>query len=296
VTPPSRLSYAVITPARNEADNLRRLAESLAAQIHAPERWIVVDDGSTDETRAWVGRLAAGRADVELVKAESAGNLDRGGRTVAAFAAGRERLDRLPDVVVKLDADITVAPDYFADLLCRFEDDATLGIASGRALELENGEWREQFLTGDNVWGAARAYRRECLELIEPFERHTGWDGVDTLKAHAHGWRTATFHDLYFRHHRLEGARHASRWGYWTEQGRMAYFMGYRPSYLLLRSLRRLLREPAALALVPAYARSAWASAPRCSDPAVLSELRGRQQLRKLPLRLLESIGRQIAS
>ena len=287
-----RLSYAVVTPARNEVANLRRLAASLAAQTHRPERWIVVDDGSTDDTRMLVQGLAAAGEKIRLFEARPDETLDRGGRTVDVFAAGVDLLQPRPDVIVKLDADISLDPGYFAELLRRFEDDPRLGIAGGSAFELENGEWREQFMTGDNVWGAARAYRRECLGQIEPLERHTGWDGVDTLKAHACGWRTATFRDLRFRHHRLEGGRHASRWSYWAEQGRMAYFMGYRPSYLLLRALRRLVGEPAALGMVPAYVSSACRRATRCSDPVVVSELRGRQQLRKLPLRLLESLGR----
>ena len=44
------LRYAVVTPARNEEDNLRRLGAALAAQTLGPGEWVVVDDGSTDAT------------------------------------------------------------------------------------------------------------------------------------------------------------------------------------------------------------------------------------------------------
>ena len=44
------LTYAVVTPARNEEANLRRLGAALAAQTLAPAEWVVVDDGSTDAT------------------------------------------------------------------------------------------------------------------------------------------------------------------------------------------------------------------------------------------------------
>lgn len=288
-----RLAYAVVTPARNEAPNISRLAESLAAQTHRPQKWIVVDDRSTDDTRLLVRTLAAEHRWIGVVETESALELDRGGRTVGAFASGLEALDPTPEVIVKLDADVSFEPEYFARLLRRFEDDPKLGIASGTAFELEDGEWREQFMTGDNVWGAARAYRRECLEQVSPLELHIGWDGVDTLKAQTRGWRTATLHDLPFRHHRLEGRVHASRRRYWAEQGEMAYFMGYRPSYLLLRALRRLVGEPTALAMVPAYVRSVLCRAPRCSDQDVRRQLRRRQRLRNVPLRMLETAGRR---
>ena len=46
------LTYAVVTPARDEADNIRRLAASLADQVVVPTCWVVVDDGSRDETEA----------------------------------------------------------------------------------------------------------------------------------------------------------------------------------------------------------------------------------------------------
>ena len=42
--------YILITPARNEEINLARLIKSMVSQTHRPERWVIVDDGSTDRT------------------------------------------------------------------------------------------------------------------------------------------------------------------------------------------------------------------------------------------------------
>ena len=42
------LTYAIITPARNERENLTRLAESVTAQRVLPACWVIVDDGSDD--------------------------------------------------------------------------------------------------------------------------------------------------------------------------------------------------------------------------------------------------------
>ena len=46
----SSLTYAVVTPVRNEASNIDRIAQSLAAQRVRPVRWLVDDTRSTDET------------------------------------------------------------------------------------------------------------------------------------------------------------------------------------------------------------------------------------------------------
>ncbi len=67
--------------------------------------------------------------------------------------------------------------------------------------------------------------------------------------------------------------------------------MGYRPWYLLARSLRLARREPAALALMWGYAEAALRREPRCDDVAVAAYVRGQQNLRNLPARAREARG-----
>ena len=52
------VTHVAITPAKNEAENLPRLARSLADQTAPLSAWIVVDNGSTDDTVAVVEALA----------------------------------------------------------------------------------------------------------------------------------------------------------------------------------------------------------------------------------------------
>ena len=59
----------------------------------------------------------------------------RGGAVVRAFNARRRLADSVPDVVVKLDADVSLEPDYFERLLAAFAADPQLGIASGTCFE-----------------------------------------------------------------------------------------------------------------------------------------------------------------
>ena len=61
----SALSYAVVTPVRNEADNILRLAEALARQSRLPTSWIIVDTGSTDQTPVIVDDLARAHSWIE---------------------------------------------------------------------------------------------------------------------------------------------------------------------------------------------------------------------------------------
>jgi glycosyltransferase involved in cell wall biosynthesis len=285
------LSYAVVTPARNESDNLPRLARCLAAQTVPPAAWVIVDNGSTDHTAAVARALERKHAWIRTLDVPGERSPQRGRPIVRAFHAAIATFGDLPDVVVNLDADISVEPEYFARLLAEFGDDPRLGIAGGTCHERNRGVWRPRHVTGTTVWGASRAYRRGCLEHVLPLEERLGWDGIDEFKANAAGWRTATF-DIPFRHHRREGERDGGRRRARAAQGRTAHYVGYRPWYLTLRALFNAGRDPAALAMLWGYAGAAAAGEPRCADQAVRAYVRSQQSLRRLPLRAREAFGR----
>lgn len=289
------LSYVVITPARDEVQNLPRLADALAAQTVRPTAWNIVDNGSTDGTLQLAYGLAEAYDWVHVVAIAGATAADRGAPIVRALHAGIEEFDVDYDVLVNVDADISMEPDYFEQLLGRFEADRELGIASGSATELRNGEWEQRFVTGSTVWGASRAYRRACLEQLLPFEQRVGWDGLDEFKANANGWRTRAFEDLLFKHHRPEGERDGAAWRARRNQGNAAYFFGYRAWYLVLRSLWNARREPAALAMIWGYTAAAVRREERSTDESGRAYLRRQQSLLRLPLRAIEAAGARSA-
>jgi biofilm PGA synthesis N-glycosyltransferase PgaC len=286
------LSYAAITPARNEAQSLDSLADCLAAQTVRPAVWVIVDNGSTDTTAETAANLARRHAWIRTIAAPGPSTPVRGGPIVRAFVAGLEALGgKTPDVVVKLDADLTMGSGYFEGLLAAFSADPRLGIASGICHELVDGRWRPLYGTRSHVWGACRAYRRDCLDEVMPLEERQGWDEIDSLKAQIRGWRARTVFELPFFHHRPEGERDGSR-ARWADQGDTAHFMGYRPSYLVLRALFQTRHDAHALAMIWGYVRAAARRAPRLADSEARAYLREQQRLRFLPLRTREALGR----
>jgi glycosyltransferase involved in cell wall biosynthesis len=284
-------TYAVVTAARDEAANLPRLASSLKAQTLVPVEWIIVDNGSTDSTREVAEGLARETPWIRALFISS-NTAARGGPVVRAFNAGLSALQTLPDIMIKLDADVAMEPDYFEQLLARFALDESLGMASGTAYEPSERGWRERPVTAGHVWGPARAYRWACLQDVLPLEERMGWDGIDELKAELHGWKTATFRDLPFRHHRAQGMREGARWRHWRAQGAAAHYMGYRPLYLILRALFSARREPAALGMVWGFVVPALTRQSRVSDRELRRRLRQRQGLRTLPARAREALGK----
>ena len=289
-----RLSYAVVTPAHDEAEHLPRLAACLAEQSVAPAVWVVVDDASGDATADVAASLGRDHPWIRLHRlAATKQGAARGAPVVRAFQAGLPEARRaMPDVVVKLDADLSFGECYFEGLLARFASAPRLGIASGVCLEQDAaGTWQRRYGTGTGVWGACRAYRAACLDEISPLEERQGWDEIDALKAVVRGWQTAAFDELEFRHHRREGERDGSRRRVWTAQGEVAHFIGYRPSYVLLRTVFRARREPAALALLGGYLGAAARRKQRLDDPAAIAYLRETQRLRNLRSRAREARG-----
>jgi hypothetical protein len=125
-----------------------------------------------------------------------------------------------------------------------------------------------------------------------PLEERLGWDGIDEFKANARGWRTQTLVELPFRHHRREGVRDGE-WRMRVEHGRFAHYVGYRPSYLLLRALHNARRHPAALGLVWGYVAAAVSRAPGLEDRSAREYVRSQQRLRNVPLRVREALGRR---
>jgi poly-beta-1,6-N-acetyl-D-glucosamine synthase len=286
------LTYAVVTPVRDEEDNLPHLAESLVQQTVLPTAWVLVDNGSADRTLDIARELRTRYRWVDVLRPTD-DTFARGGPIARAFQRGLEVLKPIPEVVVKLDADTSVAPDYFERLLRAFADQPRLGIASGTCYEYRRRAWRARPVTGTTVWGAARAYRWSCLRDLLPLEERMGWDGIDEGKANVGGWTTATLPDLPFRHHRREGERDGSRAASRLAQGRAAYYMGYRPWYLALRALHHARREPAALAMLLGFALAAATRQPRQSDAAARAYLRRQQSLRHVPRRAREALGRR---
>jgi biofilm PGA synthesis N-glycosyltransferase PgaC len=280
------LSYAVVTPARDEAEGVARLARALSEQTMPPSAWVVVDNGSTDSTPQLVEELRGRHPWIQHVTVPGESVPTRGAPIVRAFHAGIASLDPLPDVIVKVDADVSMEPRYFERLLAAFATEPRLGIASGSAFELHGQAWRQIVTTRTSVWGAARAYRRECLKDVAPLEEHMGWDGIDELKARMRGWTTRTLLDLPFQHHRREGERDGAR-GLrgWSARGRAAHYMGYRGWYLAARAVYHARRDPAALGMVWGFATARIRRAPVCADLEVREFLRSEQTLRSLPSR-----------
>jgi glycosyltransferase involved in cell wall biosynthesis len=178
---PASPRYIVVTPARDEADFIGALAETLLSQTVALDSWIVVDDGSDDGTPNVVRRLADADSRVVLLERGPRPGRRVGFGGIESTMVGLRSLDDpfAYDFVANIDADLVLPLDYFERLFREFERDPHLGIAGGHLfLKTERGLVFDK-VPDEHVHGATKVYRRECLRDIWPLAEVWGWDAVD---------------------------------------------------------------------------------------------------------------------
>jgi glycosyltransferase involved in cell wall biosynthesis len=277
---PQTLTYALVTPARNEAAFIEQTIRSVIAQTALPRRWIIVSDGSTDGTDEIVQRYAREHDWIELLRMP-----ERRDRQFAAkahaFNAGYARLAGVAyDIIGNLDADITFERDYFSFLLSKFQLSSELGVAGTPFLEdherLDQHSYAHQFANSMHVSGACQMFRKKCFEEIGGYVpvKTGAVDWIAVTTARMKGWQTRTFTEKVCFHHRKLGVGSGSpgKLPMWFHYGRKAYLVGGHPLWECSRGLFRMWEKPFVLGGLWFIAGYVWASLHR-SERTVSHEL-----------------------
>lgn len=279
-------AYVVITPVRNEAAHIGRTIDSMVQQTILPQSWIIVDDGSTDQTPQLTDVASHTQPWIHVVHRPDRGFRKSGGGVIEAFYDGYSILNSASwEFLVKLDGDLSFDPNYFEQCLARFKCAPRLGIGGGTICLIENGRVKVDSV-GDppfHVRGATKIYRRACWEQIAPLVKAPGWDTIDEVKANMHGWSTRSFRDLELIQHKPTGSADG-RWRDWLKNGQANYVTGYHPLFMLAKCVKRAFRKPpllASTALWTGFCSGYLRRIPQVQDDRMIGYLR-HQQLRRL--------------
>lgn len=239
------LSYVLITPARNEAEYIGLTIQSMIAQTYRPLKWVIVSDGSTDETDEIVRKAITGCDWIELVQTPARKERHFAGK-VGAFNAGYDKVKDLEfDVIGNLDADVSFGSDHFEFLLGKMSENPQLGVA-GAPFREGKFQYDYRFTNIENVWGGCQLFQRACFESIGGYMPLKGGciDHVAVLSARLHGWQTQTFTESVCEHHRLMGTAMQGSLRAKFRVGVKDYSVGNHPLWQVFRSFYQMKNPP----------------------------------------------------
>lgn len=280
------MRYVLITPARNEEKYIEGTIQSVLAQTVLPERWVIVDDGSTDRTPDIVRDFASRYTWIELVTRPQRADRSFAGK-VFAFNAGLDRVKSLNfEVLGNLDSDVSFEPDYLAFLLQKFETDPKLGVAGTPFVENGYDSGKDSFEGENHVAGACQLFRHDCFQEVGGFipNRAGGVDWIAVTTARMKGWKTRSFAEKRIQHHRPIGTAERDEISAMYAHGQKDYYLGGSPIWQIFRAGYRMTKKPVILggtALLLGYCSAAIRRINRPVTPELMRFHR-REQMKKL--------------
>lgn len=292
----NKLAYVLITPCRNEAHFIADTIQSVAAQTILPLKWVIVNDGSTDTTADVVAKYAAQYSWIELVNRPARKERHFAGK-VEAFKAGQERVKQLSyEIIGNLDADVSLDSDHFEFLLSRFSEDERLGVA-GTVFREPDGynSGTDSFEGQTYVSGQCQIFRRRCFEEIGGYvpSKAGGIDWMAVTTARMVGWKTRSFREKTFLHHRPLGTAErglvASAFAY----GKKDYILGGHPLWEVFRCTYRMTKRPYLVSGIALFAGYMTGFLSRAERPVSRELMRFHRSEQMLKLKaILSSLGR----
>jgi glycosyltransferase involved in cell wall biosynthesis len=281
------MKYVLITPARNEERFITKTLDSMVAQRLLPERWVIVDDGSTDRTAEIVEEYAKRYPWIELIRRPRQSNRSFAGK-VHAFNAGWERVQSLQfDVIGNLDADLSFDANYLEFLMQKFSGDPKLGVAGTPFTEDAGYDTFKDSFEGENhVAGGCQLFRYRCFREIGGYVPNPagGVDWIAVTTARMKGWKVRAFPEKRFHHYRTLGTAGRGNLRALFSYGEKDYYLGGSPVWQMFRITYRMAKKPVllgGLALLSGYCWAALRRVKRVVSPELMRFHR-REQKKKL--------------
>jgi len=244
-----KTKYVLITPAYNEEEFIEKVIESVIAQTILPQKWLIVDDGSTDKTNEIIKRYEAKHNFIICYRVHRSEVESYYARRIRVFLLGYEKVKNVEhDFVATLDADLSLEPTYYERVLTEFARNPRLGIASGFFVNKVKEQIRNVVRDPDEIStpGGLQVFRRECYEAIGGYcvLKHGGSDALAGIVARMYGWQTQHFPQYQAIHYRALGTGSgAPLLVAKCRDGLVDYTLGTHPLFVLAKSFRRIFLE-----------------------------------------------------
>lgn len=263
-------NYVLISPCRDEANYMRQTLDSVIAQSARPTKWIIVDDGSTDDTPEILKEYATQHGWIEVVTRSNRGRRAVGPGVIDAFYAGLDSINlRDFKYLCKFDLDLELPPNYFESVIEKMESSPRQANFSGKPyLREKDGRLISERLGDENAVGQIKFYRISAFQDIGGFVRQVSWDGIDGHMCRMRGWiaQSEDWPELRFIHLRQMGSSQHSIWVGRLRWGFGKYFMGSSLYFVTAVALYRMLEKPYIIGgwgILWGYLKAMFAGVPR---------------------------------
>ena len=279
--------YLLVSPCRDEAKYMRETLDSVVRQSIPPTKWVIVDDGSTDNTPQILAEYQAKHDWIQVVTRGNRGRRAVGPGVIDAFYAGYETINPDDyDYLCKLDLDLRLPRRYFEDLMERMNANPRIATCSGKAYIEEDGHLINERHGDDMSLGMTKFYRVSAFKEIGGFVREVMWDGIDCHRCRMNGWIACSWDEpeLRFIHLRPMGSSQVSIYAGRIRHGFGQYFMGTGLLFMIASAVFRMNQKPyvlGSLAMIWGWLKAALERKPRYGDATFRRFLR-RYQWRAL--------------
>lgn len=222
------MSYWAAVAARNASEHLPRTLTSLLSQSLKPERIIVVDDGSTDQTPHLLKTYEQQHeGTIKILTLPDRGfDIRRVPSNINRAWKDAEDSGLKSDFFMISGDDCFYAPNYTELLVSRMQADHTIVVASGRPSSSSEGFSREHSPSGSGRMVDSRFWR----DVGSEYPVRAGWETWLLYAASQKGLKVRLYDDVAFDHLQPRGTRH--QFVYW---GAAMQTLGYHPLYALGR-------------------------------------------------------------
>jgi len=238
--------YILITAAHNEQDFIEKTILSVINQLHKPTEWIIVSDGSTDNTEYIVSGYASENSFIKLLTNNRKEGRDFASK-VYAINIGLKNIQISDyDYIGILDADVSFEKDYYSSIIEEFEKNPNLGIAGGNYFDIIDGKKVHVYPSPYSVRGATQFFRKECFDKIDGIKpiKYGGEDAIACYAARMNGWEIKNIDSLIVLHHRPTGITGSHIFRTRFRDGFVEYNLGYHPLFQLVKCIKRTFEKP----------------------------------------------------
>ncbi|MDW7775648.1 MAG: glycosyltransferase [Methanosarcinales archaeon] len=243
-------SYIIVTPCKDEGENLPNLIQSMVEQKEKPSLWVIVDDGSTDGTPTIISNIQKKLDWVFNVTLEKRSR-DIGKHYAYVcnigfdFAIKKCKEHEIQyDYIGIVDADMKLENEFFNKLIDEFERNPRLGIASGVEYHYDNSsKLISEKMREDLPLGCMRLWIKKCFEDSGKYFSSDFPDSISNVIAKQNGWETKNFNHI----RAIQSRQTYSAEGLWKGYkiiGRSDYFRNYYPLYVFAKGLKYICKKP----------------------------------------------------